>query len=109
MKSKIATNTENQKKLSLSDCQMNVLKESSHIDAFGPLDKVEATSPYGTMNVEEELDNFDENDIQDWRKTRGKSVIPDRRPLPPSQPTTASDIWSVGCLITEALTGRKLF
>eukprot|EP00090_Calanus_glacialis_P005566 TRINITY_DN14311_c0_g1_i2.p1 TRINITY_DN14311_c0_g1~~TRINITY_DN14311_c0_g1_i2.p1 ORF type:complete len:221 (-),score=46.21 TRINITY_DN14311_c0_g1_i2:299-961(-) len=25
------------------------------------------------------------------------------------QPTTASDIWSVGCLLTEALTGRKLF
>ena len=55
------------------------------------------------------MDTFDKQNIQDWRKTRGVSVLRDRSPLVPNQPSTASDIWSVGCLLTEAMTGHKLY
>jgi len=106
-----AKRIDNSKKLS-DICQKDATKDSSNIDIdiYGRSKKGEATSSLKTLNVdEEELDTFDENDIQDWRKTRGKSVVLDRSPLLPMQPSTSSDIWSVGCLLTEAVTGRKLF
>ena len=47
--------------------------------------------------------------VQDWRRSNRHSAIYDDRPSSPDPPSTSADIWSFGCLITEALTGRKLF
>ena len=47
--------------------------------------------------------------VQDWRRRNRHSAIYDDRPKIPEPPSTSSDIWSLGCLLAECLTGRKLF
>ena len=59
------------------------------------------------INEAKLVDDFDVIDVQDWRVTQGKSSCHERRS--PSQPGSSSDIWSVGCLLTEALSGHKLY
>lgn len=47
--------------------------------------------------------------VQDWRRNNRHSAVYDDRPAQPPPPGTPADIWSYGCLLAEALTGRKLF
>ena len=47
--------------------------------------------------------------VQEWRRSNRHSAIYDDRPKMPEPPSTSSDIWSLGCLLAECLTGRKLF
>ena len=55
------------------------------------------------------LDKFDGIDAKDWRITQGKSSCHERHSPSPYQPGSPSDIWSVGFLLTEALSGHKLY
>ena len=61
--------------------------------------------------LDEAADKFESDEVQDWRKSRGRSVVTDKHLHynPPQKPGTASDIWSYGCLLAEVLTGHKLF
>ena len=104
---------DNSKKLG-DICQKDTQKESSNVDIIevntSHSKKEQMTSSLTILNVDEEdLDTFEEQETQEWRKSRGKSVIMERSDLAPSQPGTATDIWSVGCLLTEAMTGHKLY
>ena len=59
--------------------------------------------------LEEASRKVEDKIVQDWRRSNRHSAVYDDRPSSPNPPSTSSDIWSLGCLITEALTGRKLF
>ena len=59
--------------------------------------------------LENATNKVEEKVVQDWRRSNRHSAIYDDRPKSPDTPSTPSDIWSLGCLIAEALTGRKLF
>jgi len=59
--------------------------------------------------LEEVTKKVEDKVVQDWRRSNRHSAIYDDRPKSPETPSTSSDIWSLGCLIAEALTGRKLF
>lgn len=80
--------------------------------------KLEASASCDSINLgDETVDKFsvgdDEDKVQDWRKTRGKSLAPaSARPgsiQQPPRPGPAADLWSLGCLLTEVTTGHKLF
>ena len=81
--------------------------------------KLEASASCNSINLDDEtVDKLsvgdDEHDkVQDWRKTRGKSLAPSSaKPgslQQPPRPGPAADLWSLGCLLTEVTTGRKLF
>ena len=80
--------------------------------------KLEASASCDSINLgDETVDKFsvgdDEDKVQDWRKTRGKSLAPASvRPgsiQQPPRPGPAADLWSLGCLLTEVTTGHKLF
>ena len=80
--------------------------------------KLEASASCNSINLDDEtVDKYtvadDEDKIQDWRKTRGKSLAPasTRRDSlrPPPRPGPPVDLWSLGCLLAEVTTGRKLF
>ena len=81
--------------------------------------KLEASASCNSINLDDEtVDKLsvgdDEHDkVQDWRKTRGKSLAPSSAKQgslqQPPRPGPAADLWSLGCLLTEVTTGRKLF
>jgi len=111
-KTKVNKN-DNSKKLG-DISQENAAEESSNVDIIevntSNSKKEQMTGSLTILNDDkEDLDTFDEEETQEWRKTRGKSVVMDKSPLAPAQPSTATDIWSVGCLLTEAMTGHKLY
>ena len=74
--------------------------------------EVEVSTSHNSINLfDEAADKFESDEVQDWRKSRGRSVVTDKHLHynPPQKPGTASDIWSYGCLLAEVLTGHKLF
>ena len=55
-------------------------------------------------------DMEEQEETQDWRKVRRRSgFYPAATSKAPTKPSTAADMWSFGCLLTEAFTGGKLF
>ena len=78
--------------------------------------KLSASASCNSINLDDEaVDKFPvmdgEDTVQDWRKTRGKSLAPasDKPGSQPPRPGPAADLWSMGCLLTEVATGHKLF
>ena len=58
----------------------------------------------------EEVEEQEQEETQDWRKVRRRSgFYPAATSKAPTKPSTAADMWSFGCLLTEAFTGGKLF
>ena len=64
---------------------------------------------WGRRGGEEEKEEGGET--QDWRKVRRRSGFPPNTSSfkTPLKPSTPADMWSFGCLLTEAFTGGKLF
>ena len=58
----------------------------------------------------EDVEEQEQEETQDWRKVRRRSgFYPAATSKAPTKPSTAADMWSFGCLLTEAFTGGKLF
>ena len=58
----------------------------------------------------EDVEEQEQEETQDWRKVRRRSgFYPSATSKAPTKPSTAADMWSFGCLLTEAFTGGKLF
>ena len=58
----------------------------------------------------EDVEEQEQEETQDWRKVRRRSgFYPAATSKAPTKPSTPADMWSFGCLLTEAFTGGKLF